>query len=156
MAESVKRLTAKAGALLGALVLAACGGGPIAPDRTDPASVAHAFVDAFNAKDLQRMLPLHDSVNIEGIADALEGGPGSEAYERIFVPEMVELLAKEAGNVEGPRYDGREAVVKVASSEMGDVYTVVLEKDKNAEWTIVAHAMMGRQQFEALPDRPKR
>jgi len=58
--------------------------------------------------------------------------------------------------VEGPRYDGREAVVKVAASEMGDVYTVMLEKDKNEEWTIVAHAMMDRQQFEALPDKPKR
>lgn len=122
----------------------------------DPASIARAFVEAYNAKNLQRMLPLHDEVNIDAIAEALDGGPGSEAYERIFVPDMVALLAEQEGAVEGPRYDGREAIVKVAASGLGDVYTVVMEKNDADEWIIVAHSMMGAQQFEALPDQPKR
>ena len=153
MAEGLRRLAG----LIAALVLAACGdGAPAPPDMKDPASIARAFVEAYNAKNLQRMLPLHDEVNIDAIAEALDGGPGSEAYERIFVPDMVALLGEQAGAVEGPRYDGREAIVKVAESGLGDVYTVVLEKGDDDEWIIVAHSMMGAQQFEALPDQPRR
>ena len=63
---------------------------------------------------------------------------------------------EQEGAVEGPRYDGREAIVKVAESGLGDVYTVVLEKGDDEEWIIVAHSMMGAQQFEALPDQPSR
>lgn len=124
------------------------------PDRKDPASVARAFVEAYNAKDLQRMLPLNDDVNIDAIAEALAGGPGSQAYEAIFQPDMVELLAAEGGQVEGPRYDGRDAVVKVAASARGDVYTIVLDENERGEWVIVAHSMMGRAQFDALPAEP--
>ena len=122
----------------------------------DPASIARAFVTAYNDKNLQRMLPLHDSVNIDAIAEALDGGPGSEAYERIFQPYMVDLLGQQAGAVEGPRYDGRQAVMKVAADDNGDVYTVVLEKGDDEEWNIVAHSQMGAQQFQALPDQPNR
>lgn len=141
-------------ALAAALLLAACGGGVVEPDRKDPAAVARAFVEAFNAKDLQRMLPLNDAVNIEAIAAALNDGVGSPAYDAIFVPDMVTRLAAEAGKVEGPRYDGRDAIVKVATSDRGEVYTIVLAKGENEEWTIVAHTMMGRAQFDALPETP--
>jgi ketosteroid isomerase-like protein len=58
--------------------------------------------------------------------------------------------------VEGPRYDGRQAVMKVAADDVGEVYTVVLEKGDDGEWIIVAHSQMGAQQFQALPDQPKR
>jgi hypothetical protein len=153
VAEGLRRLAG----LICALALVACGdGAPAPPDMKDPASIARAFVEAYNAKNLQRMLPLHDSVNIEAIAAALDGGPGSEAYERIFIPHMVELLGKQEGAVEGPRYDGRQAVMKVAADDIGEVYTVVLEKGEDGEWIIVAHAQMGAQQFQALPDQPKR
>ncbi len=145
----------KIAALACALLLAACGSGAAAPDRKDPAAVARAFVEAFNAKDLQRMLPLNDAVNIEAIAAALTGGPGSPAYEAIFDPYIVERLAAEGGKVEGPRYDGKDAIMKVAASERGDVYTIVLAKGEDDEWAIVAHTMMGRAQFEALPDTPQ-
>jgi ketosteroid isomerase-like protein len=141
-------------ALACALLLAACGGGVAEPDRKDPASVARAFVEAFNAKDLQRMLPLNDAVNIEAIAAALTSGPGSSDYDAIFVPDMVTRLAAEAGNVEGPRYDRHDAIVKVASTDRGEVYTIVMAKNDNGDWTIVAHSMMGRAQFDALPDTP--
>jgi hypothetical protein len=152
VAEGLRRLAG----LICALALVACGdGAPAPPDMKDPASIARAFVEAYNAKNLQRMLPLHDSVNIEAIAAALDGGPGSEAYERIFIPHMVELLGKQEGAVEGPRYDGRQAVMKVAADDIGEVYTVVLEKGEDGEWIIVAHAQMGAQQFQALPDKPK-
>lgn len=142
-------------ALACALLLAACGGGAMEPDRKDPASVARAFVEAFNASDLQRMLPLNDAVNIEAIAAALTGGPGSPEYEAIFAPDMVALLAAEAGRIEGPRYDGRDAIVKVAATERGDIYTIVLAENEDDEWVIVAHSMMGRAQFDALPEEAK-
>lgn len=144
----------KLAAFTAALLLAACGGGAVEPDRKDPAAVARAFVEAFNAKDLQRMLPLNDEVNIEAIAAALAGGVGSPAHNAIFDPYMVELLAAEAGRVEGPRFDGRDAIMKVAATERGDVYTIVLAKGDDDEWAIVAHSMMGRAQFEALPETP--
>lgn len=144
----------KLAAFTAALLLAACGGGAVEPDRKDPAAVARAFVEAFNAKDLQRMLPLNDEVNIEAIAAALAGGVGSPAHNAIFDPYMVELLAAEAGRVEGPRFDGRDAIMKVAATERGDVYTIVLAKGDDDEWSIVAHSMMGRAQFEALPETP--
>lgn len=136
------------------LMLAACGGGPMEPDHKDPASVARAFVEAYIARDLKRMLPLNDDVNIEAIAEALSDGPDSPAYEAIFQPFMVELLTAEGGKVEGPRYDGSDAVVKVAATERGDVYTIVLDEDDQGDWVIVAHSMMGRAQFEALPTEP--
>ena len=144
----------KPAAIAAALLLAACGGGVVEPDRKDPAAVARAFVEAFNAKDLQRMLPLNDAVNIEAIAAALKDGPSSPAYEAIFVPDMVTRLAAEAGKVEGPRYDGGDAVVKVASTDRGEVYTIVMAKNEDGEWTIVAHSMMSRAQFDALPEAP--
>lgn len=144
----------KLAALACALLLAACGGRVAEPDRKDPASVARAFVEAFNAKDLQRMLPLNDAVNIEAIAAALTDGVGSPAYDAIFDPYMVEVLAAEAGKVEGPRYDDGDAIMKVAATERGDVYTIVLAKGEDDEWAIVAHTMMGRAQFEALPETP--
>ena len=99
----------------GALVafLAACGGGPAPPDMKDPLSVARAFVDAYNAKDLARMLPLVDQVNMDAIKAALTDGPNSEAWQGIFAPQMVQLIAREGGKVEGPRYESRDAVVKV-------------------------------------------
>ena len=156
MADGLSASLRKLVFLFGALLLAACGGGPMTPDRKDPVSVTRAFVEAFNARDLQRMLPLHDQVNIDAIAAALAGGVGSEAYEAIFAPGMVELLAKEAGKVEGPRYDRRDAVVKVGTDETGDVYTVILSKDDKEEWSIVAHSRMGKQQYEALPAEPKK
>ena len=105
-------------------VLAACSGEPVPPDMKDPVSVARAFVDAYNGKDLARMLPLVDQVNMEAIKDALADGPDSTAWQGIFAPEMVQLIAREGGKVVGPRYEGSDAVVSVAKSDLGDVFTV--------------------------------
>jgi hypothetical protein len=41
------------------------------------------------------------------------------AYDAIFDPYMVEVLAAEAGKVEGPRYDDGDAIMKVAATERG-------------------------------------
>ena len=60
-------------------VIAACSGEPAPPDMKDPVSVARAFVDAYNGKDLARMLPLVDQVNMEAIKDALEMTRGHKA-----------------------------------------------------------------------------
>ena len=65
-------------------VIAACSGEPAPPDMKDPVSVARAFVDAYNGKDLARMLPLVDQVNMEAIKDALADGPDSTAWQGIF------------------------------------------------------------------------
>ncbi len=140
------------------LVLAACSG-ETAVDMKDPASVARKFVEAYNAKNLQRMLPLVDQVNLEAIGDALQGGPGSDAYNGIFAPEMVELLAKEGGKVDGPRYDRRgrryDAVVSVGKSEFGFVYTVVMSETDEGEWRIAENSMMPQDDFLALPTERK-
>lgn len=140
------------------LVLAACSG-ETAVDMKNPASVARKFVEAYNAKNLQRMLPLVDQVNLEAIGDALQGGPGSEAYTGIFAPEMVELLAKEGGKVDGPRFErhGRryDAVVSVGKSD-GFVYTIELQESDSGEWRIAENSMMLEADFQALPTEPKR
>ena len=47
---------------------------------------------------------------------------------------------------------GGDAVVKVASTDRGEVYTIVMAKNEDGEWTIVAHSMMSRAQFDALPE----
>jgi hypothetical protein len=134
----------------------ACGGGPAPPDMKDPVSVARAFVGAYNAKDLARMLPLVDQVNMDAIKAALTDGPDSEAWHGIFAPQMVQLIAREGGKVEGPRYEGRDAVVKVATSDVGDVYTVELAENENGEWLIVENATLSEQEFAKLPAEPRK
>ena len=144
--------------LAGAVVtlLAACGGGAAPPDMKDPVAVARAFVEAYNAKDLSRMLPLVDQVNMDAIKAALTDGPDSEAWEGIFAPQMVQLIAREAGKVEGPRYEGRDAVVKVAASDLGDIYTVELSQREDQTWAIVENAVLTEQEFLALPTEPSK
>jgi hypothetical protein len=137
-------------------LLAACGGGPAQPDMKDPVAVARAFVEAYNAKDLSRMLPLVDQVNMDAIKAALTDGPDSEAWEGIFAPQMVQLIAREAGKVDGPRYEGRDAVVKVAASDLGDIYTVELSQREDETWAIVENAVLTEQEFLALPTEPRK
>lgn len=145
--------------IVATLILASCGG-ESAVDMKDPASVARKFVEAYNTKNLQRMLPLVDQVNLEAIGDALQGGPGSDAYNGIFAPEMVDLLAKEGGKIEGPRYDRRgrryDAVVSVGKSDMGFVYTIVMSEAEDGEWRIAETSMMPQDEFAVLPTEPKR
>lgn len=138
---------------LTSLLAAACTSEP-PPDMRDPLSVARAFVAAYNAKDLSRMLPLVDQVNMDAIRNALTGGPESEAYQGIFAPDMVALLASEGGRVEGPRYEGRDAVVKVGASKTGDVFTVELAKDRNERWIIVENGTLTVEEFNSLPTQP--
>ena len=135
------------------LVLAACGGPPPV-DMKDPISVAHAFVDAYNTRDLSRMLPLFDQVNMDAIKAALSGGPESEAWRGIFAPEMVAILSREQGKVDGPRYDRRDAVVKVGESGDGDAYAIVLSKGKDDHWLIVENAVLSEAEFEAMSTEP--
>lgn len=139
-----------------ALLLAACDPGPPPPDMKDPVSVASAFVAAYNTRDLARMLPLVDQVNLDAIKEALSGGPDSEAWRGIFDPEMVAILAREQGKVEGPRYDGREALVKVGASGDGDIYLIGLERDKDDRWVIVENAVLSEAKYLALDDKPKK
>lgn len=144
--------------LTGAIVslLAACGGGPAPPDMKDPVAIARAFVKAYNAKDLSRMLPLVDQVNMDAIKAALTDGPDSAAWQGIFAPQMVQLIAREGGKVDGPRYDGRDAVVKVAASDLGDVYTVELSQREDGTWAIVENAVLSEQEFAELPSEPRK
>lgn len=137
------------------LALAACSGPPPV-DMKDPVSVAHAFVDAYNTRDLARMLPLVDQVNMDAIKAALSGGPESEAWRGIFAPEMVAILAREQGKVEGPRYDRRDAVVKVGASGDGDAYAVVLSKGKDDQWLIVENSVLSEAEFEAMALEPRK
>jgi hypothetical protein len=137
-------------------VLAACGGGPAPPDMNDPVSVARAFVDAYNAKDLSRMLPLVDQVNMDAIEDALSGGPDSEAWHGIFAPQMVQYIGREGGKVEGPRYEGRDAVVKVATSDLGDVYAIELAQREDGSWRIAENSTLTEAEFQKLPTEPRK
>ncbi|MEQ1784994.1 MAG: hypothetical protein ABMA14_26920, partial [Hyphomonadaceae bacterium] len=123
-------------------------------DMKDPISVAHAFVDAYNTRDLSRMLPLFDQVNMDAIKAALSGGPESEAWRGIFAPEMVAILSREQGKVDGPRYDRRDAVVKVGASGDGDAYAIVLSKGKDDNWLIVENAVLSEAEFEAMSTEP--
>lgn len=140
------------GALL--LLLAAACAGPPPPDMKDPASVARAFVDAYNAEDLTRMLPLVDQVNMEAIKAALAGGPDSEAWRGIFAPEMALILAREGGRISGPLYDRRDAYVKVGASGDGDVYVIGLARQKDDTWMIVENTVMSETKFLSLSAEP--
>jgi hypothetical protein len=137
-------------------VVAACSGKPAPPDMKDPVSVARAFVDAYNAKDLARMLPLVDQINMEAIEDALADGPDCAAWQGIFASEMVQLVAREGGKVDGPRYDGRDAVVRVAKSDLGDVFTVELGQREDGDWLIVENAILSELEFAELPTEPEK
>ena len=134
------------------LLLAACGG-PQPPDMKDPASVARAFVEAFNARDLPRMLPLVDQVNMDALKAALSEGPNGPAWQGIFNPEAVLVIGREQGKVEGPRYDRRDAFVKVGEDE-GDAYLVVLVRQKDDSWMIAENTLMSDAKFMALSDEP--
>lgn len=137
------------------LVLSACGGPPPV-DMKNPVSVAQAFVDAYNAHDLARMLPLFDQLNMDAIKAALAGGPESEAWRGIFSPEMVAIIGRENGKIEGPRYDRYDAVVKVGASGDGDAYAVVMSKDKDDRWEIVENAVLSEAEFQALALEPRK
>lgn len=150
----MKRLAA-----LAALVLAACGGAtPV--DMKDPASVARTFIEAYNARDLARMLPLVDQVNLDAVKDALAGGPSSEAYQDIFMPEVADLMAREGGKVVGPRYErhGKRwtAVVSVGKSDRGFVYAILLDENEEGAWKIAENSTMPEEEFLSLPEQPKR
>lgn len=134
------------------LLLAACAG-PQPPDMKDPASVARAFVDAFNARDLPRMLPLVDQVNMDALKAALSEGPNGPAWQGIFNPEAVLVIGREQGKVEGPRYDRRDAYVKVGEDE-GDAYLVVLVRQKDDSWMIAENTLMSDTKFMALSEEP--
>ncbi len=134
------------------LLLAACGG-PQPPDMKDPASVARAFVDAFNARDLPRMLPLVDQVNMDVLKAALNEGPEGPAWQGIFNPQAALIIGREQGKVEGPRYDRRDAFVKVGEDE-GDAYLVVLVRQKDDSWMIAENTLMSDAKFMALSEEP--
>lgn len=137
---------------LGALLVAACGGEtPV--NMKDPSSVARRFVEAYNARDLARMLPLVDQVNIDAVKNALADGPNSEAYQSIFMPEMVELLARDGGKVFGPRYDRQSAVFQVGDTVAGDAYTIELSQRDDKAWLIDEFSMMSEREFLELPEK---
>lgn len=138
-----------------ALVAAACGGPPPV-DMQNPTSVAQAFVDAYNTRDLARMLPLFDQLNMDAIKEALAGGPESEAWRGIFSPEMTAIIGRENGKIEGPRYDRYDAVVKVGASGDGDVYAIAMSKDKDGRWEIVENAVLSEAEFQALATEPRK
>lgn len=119
----------------------------------DPASVTRSFVNAYNARDLSRMLPLVDQVNLDAVKEALAEGPSSEAYASIFQPQMADLLARDGGKVEGPRFERRSAVFKVGETVDGEVYTIELGKRDNGAWLIEAFSTMSEQEFLNLPDK---
>lgn len=149
MAEGLRRFL-----VLAVLALAACGSEtPV--NMKDPASVAGKFVEAYNVRDLARMLPLVDQVNLDAVKEALAQGPGSEPYNSIFDPGMVELMAREGGKVTGPRYERRDAIVSVGKSEQGDVYTIELGEREDGKWLIEAFSMMPEADFLELPDQPR-
>lgn len=149
MAQGLKQLL-----LAAALILAACSGEtPV--DMKDPASVTRRFVNAYNARDLARMLPLVDQVNLDAVKDALADGPGSDAYNSIFQPQMVDLLARDGGKIEGPRFERKDAIFKVGNAVDGDVYTIELGEREDGDWLIDAFNMMSEQEFLGLPEKPK-
>lgn len=149
MAQGLKQLL-----LAAALILAACSGEtPV--DMKDPASVTRRFVNAYNARDLARMLPLVDQVNLDAVKDALADGPGSDAYNSIFQPKMVDLLARDGGKIEGPRFERKDAIFKVGNAVDGDVYTIELGEREDGDWLIDAFNMMSEQEFLGLPEKPK-
>ena len=114
-------------------MLAACGGEtPV--NMKDPASVAAKFVEAYNQRDLARMLPLVDQVNLDAVKEALAQGPGSEPYNSIFDPEIAQMMSAQNGKIEGPRYERRDAIVSVGKTASGDVYTIELGKRDDETW----------------------
>ncbi len=119
----------------------------------DPASVAAKFVEAYNQRDLARMLPLVDQVNLDAVKEALAQGPGSEPYNSIFNPDMAQMLAEQGGKVEGPRYERRDAIMTVGKTVQGDVYTIELGERDDETWVIEAFSMMSEAEFKNLPDK---
>ncbi|HOY78891.1 MAG TPA: hypothetical protein PLN33_13840 [Hyphomonadaceae bacterium] len=135
------------------LMLSACGGEtPV--NMKDPASVAVKFVEAYNQRDLARMLPLVDQVNLDAVKEALAQGPGSEPYNSIFNPDITQMMATQNGRVEGPRYEQRDAIMTVGKTEQGDVYTIELGERDDKTWVIEAFSMMSEAEFENLPHEP--
>ncbi|RYZ02164.1 MAG: hypothetical protein EON61_16100 [Alphaproteobacteria bacterium] len=145
----LKRLAA-----LAALILSACGGEtPV--NMKDPASVAAKFVEAYNRRDLARMLPLVDQVNLDAVKEALAQGPGSEPYNSIFDPEIAQMIVEQNGKVEGPRYERSDAVMTVGKTQGGDLYTIELGQRDDETWLIEAFSMMSEAEFQNLPDTPR-
>ena len=119
----------------------------------DPASVAAKFVEAYNQRDLARMLPLVDQVNLDAVKEALTQGPGSEPYNSIFDPEIAQMMSAQNGKIEGPRYERRDAIISVGKTDSGDVYTIELGKRDDETWMIEAFSMMSTAEFENLPQK---
>jgi hypothetical protein len=69
---------------------------------------------------------------------------------------MVQLIAREGGKVVGPRYEGSDAVVSVAKSDLGDVFTVELSLREDGDWLIVENAILSEQEFADLPTEPEK
>ena len=116
--------------------------------------MTRGFVNAYNARNLSRMLPLVDQVNLDAVKQALAEGPSSAAYASIFQPSMSDLLARDGGKIAGPRYDRRSAVFKVGETVDGDVYTIELGQHENGAWLIEAFSTRSEPEFLGLPEEP--
>lgn len=123
-------------------------------DRTDPAAVAVAFLNAFKAKDVIAMAPLSNETNREMFTSLAAEGEAHKAYNDVFSGWRFDSAVAWDGTVQPTRYkENGEAVVAFHQMPDDEVAVIVLTKE-NGIWGIEDINSPSNDQLMSLSTTP--
>lgn len=143
-----------------AVFMAACGaaGGGGTVDRTDPASVAKAFIAAWRDRDFAAMVDLihpDDRSDMRALAESPTGEEDAKEWD-MFNPKEDQIQVAEAwkGMLDGPKYeDGYALYAYTAPDEYNERMILVLE-EIDGQWVVYENWYYEVDEFNALSDTP--
>ncbi|MEE8270626.1 MAG: hypothetical protein V3R98_02680 [Alphaproteobacteria bacterium] len=133
-------------------VLAICGGQAVAQrfDRTDPIAVATASLEAYQARDLDALMPLVSSFNRSLIQELAVKGESHPRYGSLFSGWRWRAVEAWSGFIGEVRYRRRSAMVEFGTVGDAEVAVVALEWEDGG-WSFEDVNSPSTADFRAMP-----